>query len=133
MSADFVATKNLAKPRKQARQRLKDRIAETLNRLADFGDEYREVRVREAMEWKRQANPDVEQFPLLEASAARLGGTPLQAANRILAADLQWRRKLALLETTVLVARRDITAGRNAAEIDAAVEAAISSLDAISE
>lgn len=133
MSADFVATKNLAKPRKVARRRLKEQIAATLDRLADFGDEYREARVREAMEWKRQGNPDIEQFPLLQASSERLGGTPLQAANRILAADLQWRRKLAMLETTVLDARKNITAGRNAAEIDAAVEAAMIALSNISE
>src|SRR5687767_3496506 len=133
MSADFVATKNLTKPRREARKRLKARISAILDQLADFGDEYRDAKVREALEWKRQATPDIEQFPLINAAAQRSGKTPIQVANQILAVDLQWRNKLAAIENILIESRQNISAGRNAQQIDAAVEAAMTALDSAAE
>lgn len=133
MSADFVATKNLTKPRQQARQNLKERISSVLNRLTGLGDEYREVKVREAMEWTRQTDPNINNFPLLKAAAERRGQSPTQEANRILTADLQFRRKLARLETAVLEAREKIDTGHSSQAIANAIEDALNVLDGIPE
>ncbi len=131
MSADFVATKNLAKPRQAARQQLKGRVSSVLSKLTDLGDEYREVKVREALEWGRQTNPNINDFPLLKAAAERKGQSPAQEANRILTADLQFRRKLARLETAILEAREKIDTGKSSQAIATAIDAALNALDTI--